>query len=244
MPKDTEHEIACMVCGTDLVYDKSANEQTCVYCGENESSPIHCPNGHFVCDTCHSSDAVEFLERLAELDTSKDPKDVAQKAMSHPSFKFHGPEHHGLVPAAILIAMKNKGIARPDGTPITFEVVLEGIRRGMKIPGGFCGYAGACGACVGAGVATALFVGSTPTKGPERTVAHSATSKALYLSQDGLRRCCKRATYIGLTAAMDLLRNDYDINLGDSPEYKSCKFSTKSRDCEEASCPYNKGDSS
>ncbi|MHA2149487.1 MAG: DUF5714 domain-containing protein [Candidatus Thorarchaeota archaeon] len=224
MTNDTEHNIACMVCGTDLVYDNSAREQSCVYCGELESSPIYCPNGHFVCDSCHSSDAVEFLHRLAEHDTSKDPKDVAEKAMSHPSFKFHGNEHHGLVPAAILVSMKNRGLSRPDGSLITNEVVHEGIIRGMKIPGGFCGYAGTCGACVGAGVATALFVGSTPTKGPERTIAQSATTTALYLSQDGLRRCCKRATYFGLTAAMDLLRNQYDIDLGESPEHKSCKL--------------------
>ncbi|MFW9788937.1 MAG: DUF5714 domain-containing protein [Candidatus Thorarchaeota archaeon] len=244
MTNSKEHDIACMVCGTNLVYDKSEREQSCVYCGEIESSAIYCPNGHFVCDSCHSSDAVAFLERLAEFDSSKDPKAVADKAMSHHSFKFHGPEHHGLVPAAILIALKNRGVTRPDGSPVTFEVVLEGIRRGMKIPGGFCGYAGACGACIGAGVATALFVGSTPTKGPERTVSHKATTNALYLSQDGLRRCCKRATYIGLTAAMDLLRNEYDIDLGESPKHKSCKFSTKNRDCEEKSCPYYKGDAS
>lgn len=111
----------------------------------------------------------------------------------------------------------------------------------MKIPGGFCGYAGTCGACVGAGVATALFVGSTPTKGPERTISHKATTDALYLSQDGLRRCCKRSTYFGLTAAMNLLRKEYDIDLGEIPEHKSCKFSTKSRDCEMESCPYYKG---
>ncbi len=241
MSDDSAHNIDCMICGTDLVYDKAAKDQKCTYCGETESSPIYCPNGHFVCDSCHSSGAVEFLERLAELDTSKDPKDVVEKAMTHPSFKFHGPEHHGLVPAALLIAMKNQGVTRPDGSPVTFEVVLEGIRRGMKIPGGFCGYAGTCGACVGAGVATALFVGSTPTKGPERTISHKATTDALYLSQDGLRRCCKRSTYFGLTAAMDLLRNDYGIDLGDSPKHGSCKFSTKSRDCEMESCPYYKG---
>lgn len=75
-----------MVCGTDLVYDMTAKEQTCIYCGGVESSPIYCPDGHFVCDSCHSSDAVEFLHRLAEFDTSEDPKDVAEKAMTHPSF--------------------------------------------------------------------------------------------------------------------------------------------------------------
>lgn len=241
MSDDEVHNIACLVCGTDLVYDKSEKEQSCVFCGDVESSPIYCPRGHFVCDTCHSSDAVEFLQRLAELDRSTNPKEVADKAMSHPSFKFHGPEHHGLVPAAILIAMKNRGLARLDGTPVTFEMILEGIRRGMKIPGGFCGYAGACGACIGAGIATALFVGSTPIKGPERTISHKATTDALYLSQDGLRRCCKRATYIGLTASMDLLRSEYGVDLGESPTYQSCKFSSKSRDCEEEACQYFKG---
>jgi hypothetical protein len=240
MTNDIDHNIACMVCGTDLVYDKTAREQKCIYCGEDESSPIYCPNGHFVCDACHSSDAIAFLQRLAEVDMNRDPEAIMDKALSHPSFKFHGPEHHSLVPAAILIAMKNRGITRTDGSPITLEIILEGIRRGSKIPGGFCGYAGTCGACVGAGVAVALFVGSTPTKGPERKVAHTATSNALSLSLDGLRRCCKRATYFGLTAAMNLLRNDYGIDFGEPPEYKSCKYSEQNRDCEETSCPYFK----
>jgi hypothetical protein len=241
MVHETEHNIACMVCGADLVYDKTPRDQTCIYCKEEESSLIYCPNGHYVCDSCHSSDAITFLQKLAEIDTSKDPKDVVKRALSHPSFKFHGPEHHSLVPAAILIAMKNRGITKTDGTPITLEIILEGIRRGSKIPGGFCGYAGTCGACVGAGVAVALFVGSTPTKGPERKVAHRVTTNALCLSQDGLVRCCKRATYYGLTAAMNLLREEYNIDLGEVPEQKSCEYAVKNRDCEEESCPYYKG---
>jgi len=144
--EQAEHNMACMVCGTQLVYDKTAQEQECIYCGSTESSAIYCPDGHFVCDSCHSNDAIAFLELLAEVDTSTDPNDVVDKALTHPSFKFHGPEHHSLVPAAILIAMKNRSIPKTDGTQVTAEVVLEGIRRGSKIPGGFCGYAGTCGA--------------------------------------------------------------------------------------------------
>lgn len=232
-----------MVCGTKLVYDSGEKEQVCIYCGGTEKSPIHCPNGHFVCDTCHSRDARAFLERLVDIEKSTDPMEIVDRALSHPSFKFHGPEHHSLIPAAVLIAMKNQGIVRPDGSAISTGVVLEGISRGAKIPGGFCGYAGTCGACVGAGVSVALFVGATPTKGPERTMAHKATSTALYMSQDGLRRCCKRATYYGMKAAMDILREEYQIDLGEPPELKSCKYSTKSRDCQEELCPFYKGDS-
>jgi len=153
--KPTPHDMACMICGTQLVYDKTANDRVCYYCGAHEASPIFCPEGHFICDNCHSKDAIAFLELLAAHDKSTDPIDVVHKALTHPSFKFHGPEHHSLVPAAILIAMKNRGIPKIDGSPITTEIILEGIKRGARIPGGFCGYAGTCGACVGAGVAVA-----------------------------------------------------------------------------------------
>jgi len=237
-----EHNLDCMVCGTKLEYGTAEKEQVCIYCGGTGSSPIFCPKGHFVCDTCHSRDAIAFLEKLAHIEKSPNPMDVVDRAMTHPSFKFHGPEHHSLIPAAILIAMKNRGITRPDGSPITTEVVLEGINRGAKIPGGFCGYAGTCGACVGAGVSVALFVGATPTKGPERTVAHKATATALTMSQDDLRRCCKRATYYGMKTAMDILREEYGIDLGEPPELKSCKYSTRSRDCQEELCPFFGGE--
>jgi hypothetical protein len=214
--RQTDYDTACMICGTQLVYDNTAHEQVCYYCGAKEISPIYCPEGHFICD----------------------PMDVVHKALTHPSFKFHGPEHHSLVPAAILIAMKNRGIPKTDGSPITTEIILEGIKRGARIPGGFCGYAGTCGACVGAGVAVALFVGSTPTRGPERKLAHCATTRALILSQDGLTRCCKRATYYGLSTAINLLREEYDIDLGPVPQIHSCKYSDRNRDCEEEDCPY------
>ena len=238
MSEKEPHNISCMVCGQDLVYGETSTQQTCVYCGQVYSSPIACPEGHFVCDDCHSEDSIRFLERLARVDRSTDPKDVVHTALMHPSFKFHGPEHHSLVPAAILIAMKNRKIPMVDGSPVTTETVLEGIRRGSRIPGGFCGYAGTCGACVGAGVAVALYVGSTPTKGPERRLAHRATSDALHLSQDGLRRCCKRATYFGFTAAMKLLQEEYGIELGEVPKSNSCEYSSRNNDCEMSDCPY------
>jgi hypothetical protein len=227
-----------MICGTELIYDKTARDQVCYYCGSHETSAIFCPEGHFVCDNCHSMDALTFLEHLADIDTSISPIEVANKAMTHPSFKFHGPEHHSLVPAAVLIAMKNRGMTKVDGEPITEITILEGIRRGSKIPGGWCGYAGACGACIGAGVAVALFIGSTPTRGRERTISHAATCRALVSNQDNLIRCCKRATYYGLSAAINLLKEEYRIDLGPVPEPHSCQFSEKNRDCEKEDCPY------
>jgi hypothetical protein len=227
-----------MICGTELTYAETANKYLCVYCGTVFDSQIICPNGHFVCDTCHSADAVTLLEKMAESEESIHPKEIVESAFIHPSFSFHGPEHHSLVPAAILISLKNRNCKKPDGESITVDIIKEGINRGSKIPGGFCGYAGTCGACVGAGVAIALFLGSTPTKGSEKTKAHEATTKALTLSQDGLVRCCKRATFYGISTAMGILKEEHNIDLGPIPENGSCKNYERNRDCAGRKCYY------
>ena len=238
---EERHQFACMICGTELIYADKESEYSCVYCGVKIFSQINCPKGHFVCDSCHSADAVTLLDKMAESEESINPKEIVESAFRHPSFSFHGPEHHSLVPAAILIPLKNLNYKRPDGELITIQTIKEGIRRGAKIPGGFCGYAATCGACVGAGVAIALYLGSTPTKGNERAKAHEATTKALMRSQDGLIRCCKRATFYGISTAMSILKGEYNIDLGYIPEKGSCENYQRNRDCAGMDCYYFPG---
>jgi hypothetical protein len=175
---------------------------------------------------------------MAEGDKNTSPRDLLEDAFRHSSFTFHGPEHHSLVPAALLISMKNRGIKRPNGETVTFEMILEGIRRGSKIPGGFCGSAGNCGACVGAGIAVALFIGSTPMKGPERLSAHRATISALEKVTDGLIRCCKRSSLYGIAAAIEILRNEHGVDLGPEPPAGSCENWERNYDCARDSCYY------
>lgn len=227
-----------MLCGKTLIYSEKATEQLCQFCNEGIVSPISCQDGHFVCDTCHSADAVGLLHRMADGETSMEPLEMVESAFNHPSFSFHGPEHHSLVPAAILIALKNRKIPRPDGSLVTEDIIKEGIRRGTAIPGGFCGYAGNCGACVGTGIAIALFIGSTPKRAEERFLAHKATVDALTLAQDSLIRCCKRSTYYGLTAAMRFLKKEMDIELGSIPQSRSCSNWRRNQDCAMHECVF------
>ncbi|MHA1925132.1 MAG: DUF5714 domain-containing protein [Candidatus Thorarchaeota archaeon] len=239
--KSASHDFACMVCGETLVYSDMGSEHVCNYCGLEFTSTIHCPKGHFICDECHSADALALLRRMAEGENSKSPRDVLEAAFRHSSFTFHGPEHHSLVPAALLIALKNRGIIRPNGETVTYEMVLEGIRRGSKIPGGFCGSAGNCGACVGAGIAVALFVGSTPKKGAERLSAHRATIAALEKVTDGLIRCCKRSSLYGISAAIEILKDEHGVNLGPVPKEGSCDNWERNRDCAKDDCVFYPG---
>jgi len=231
-----------MVCGEPLVYSDKSSNHACDYCGSEFTSTIYCPKGHFICDECHSGDALDLLHRMAESNKSKNPREIVEFAFTHRAVKFHGPEHHSLVPAALLIAMKNREVMRPNGETITTAMILEGIRRGSKIPGGFCGTAGNCGACVGAGIAVAVYLGSTPKKGPERKSSHLATIAALELVTDGLVRCCKRSTLYGITAATRILKEKHNVDLGPEPAQGSCLNSQLNRDCVKEQCTFYPGE--
>ena len=151
--------------------------------------------------------------------------------MSHPSVPMHGPEHHVIVPAAIVAAVRNSGYPLPEGA---IEKVIE---RASKVPGGWCGLYGDCGAAVGAGIAVSVITGATPLTGKQRTLALAATSQALSRMLDEQPRCCKRAS-----------RSSYPIycrfpagESGYQPsasEKVQCTYSLRNQQCAREKCPY------
>ena len=88
-----------------------------------------------------------MLRGVIESTTSTSPGEILEKVISHPSVPMHGPEHHAIVPAVIVAAVKNAGYPVPEGA------VEKAIERGSKVPGGWCGFYGTCGAAIGVGVA-------------------------------------------------------------------------------------------
>lgn len=94
-----------------------------------------------------------------------DPVVLMQTIRSHPHFRMHGPEHHAMVPAVILTALRNRGCF------VTHEQFTTAIQRGQTIGGGSCAFCGACGAAIGVGVATSLLLGATPYDADKRQAA-------------------------------------------------------------------------
>ena len=66
-----------------------------------------------------------------------------EEMMSMPSCHMHGPEHHVMVGSALLTAYKNAG-----GEIDLQKALHEMYCRGKAVPGGACGFWGACGAGV------------------------------------------------------------------------------------------------
>ena len=70
---------------------------------------------------------------------------------------IHGPEHHILDGASLLVAYKNAG------GEIDLEQALDGLMaEGLRMPGAMCGLWGICGAITSIGVALAIIDGTGP----------------------------------------------------------------------------------
>ncbi len=221
----------CGVCGQPLIYGTEEVKRVCAFCGREYGALIYCPEGHYVCDVCHRRDALAVLRHELDNVTFTSPVKILERVMSHPSVPMHGPEHHAMVPAIIIAAVKNAGYPVPEGAA---EKALE---RGSKVPGGWCGFYGVCGAAIGVGTAVSVITGATPLTGQTRSLANEATSFALARMIDGGARCCKRASRSALEAATEFLGTRMDIKLGRDEKIK-CRYTKRNRECIGQDCPY------
>lgn len=229
-----EFRSGCLVCGAALEYLAAAEPMRCATCGAPASSTARCTGaGHFVCDACHSGSAKDVIERFCLATESTDPLEIARALARHPKVKLHGPEHHFLVPAALLAAHANARGAQGD-LP---RLVAEARRRSDPVAGGFCGFQGACGAAIGAGIYVSLATGATPLASEPWALANGATARALdVLARVGGPRCCKRTTWLVLLSAVRYARERLGVELGGRGA--ACEFSEVNAECIEARCPF------
>lgn len=226
----------CEICGKELTLNASeALNKTCYFCNNEFSTNVYCPDDHYICDQCHSEDSIKIIKSFCEKTDLKDPFEIADKIMRHHNFKVYGPEHHALVPAAILTALKNNDVKKPNGKEVTLKDILEGINRGSKIPGGWCGFYGSCGAGMGSGVAISVFTGATPSTDKPRTLANQMTVRSLIKIADDLEHCCKRSVRLSIIEALKFLNENFGIKLNYKPT--DCQFSNINDKCVKGDCP-------
>jgi hypothetical protein len=229
------HAAGCLVCGRRLAYRTATEPMACALCGETRPGTARCTSGHFACDACHGGSAKDAIERLCRATESRDPVEIALQAMRHPAVKVHGPEHHFLVPAALLAAWCN---ARGEQDQKAARLA-ETRQRSDPVAGGFCGIQGACGAGIGAGIFVSVVTGATPLTGESRGLANQATAQALDLiSRTGGARCCKRDGWLALLAAVRFARTRLGVSLeGVGP---SCEFGDRNPECLADDCPFHR----
>ncbi len=223
----------CLICKAPLEYLQEETEMECAICHKKERSKTRCINGHYVCNECHTA-GIDAIFGVCLNETSKDPVKILDRMMRLPFCHMHGPEHHIMVGAALLTAYKNAG------GDIDLEKALKEMKsRGQRVPGGACGFWGACGAGISSGMFVSIISGSTPLTEKPFALSNRMTSKALdAIGSVGGPRCCKRDSYLSILAAVDYVREHFGVEM-EKPEIV-CEFSGGNNQCIGIRCPFSK----
>ena len=231
---ETERRGACLICGADLVYFQEAKEMTCVFCGKRELSHASCKDGHYVCDACHARKGIEAVMRECQTTKSRNPIEIMQKIMADPYIYMHGPEHHVMAGAALLVAYHNSG-----GEVDLDWALAEMKERGGQVPGGVCGFWGCCGAGVSTGIYMSIITKATPLSGKSWGLSNRMTSRALNaIGEIGGPRCCKRDTFTAVKEAVQMTKGELGIEM-ELPEKIECGFHVENQQCLRGKCPYH-----
>ncbi len=221
----------CMVCGSELHYFTDVREMECSYCGRTFSANGCCEQNHFVCDSCHRENGLEVIRTICTGTTETDLIALLELIRSHPAIPMHGPEHHAMIPGIILACYRN------SGGDIKEEVILTGIRRGADIPGGVCGFWGACGAAVGAGIAVSIILAATPLTPSARQAAQSFSARILaVIAQYRGGRCCQRETWLALTETARLSEEMLAVPMVAKGSLH-CEQYLRNKECIRRQCP-------
>ena len=217
------------------MYLEADEPMVCAVCGKKENSKTKCVNGHYVCSECHTA-GMDSIVGLCLGEDSKDPVEIMEKMMSLPFCHMHGPEHHVMVGAALLTAYRNAG-GRLDLPAALGEIML----RGKQVPGGACGFWGACGAGLSTGMFVSIVSKSTPLAREPFALAHKMTAAALTaIGEIGGPRCCKRDSYLSLLAAADFAKEHLGVEMERSEIV--CSRSAKNNQCIGKRCPFAPAD--
>jgi len=229
--QDTDiYKSGCAVCGLPLIYFWKNKESTCFFCGQVLQANAGCPHGHFVCDQCHSADAIEIIKNVFLRSRQTDMVELMETIRSHPLFRIHGPEHHSMVPAVILTALRNSGY------PILDEEIHTAIERGKTVSGGACAFLGACGAAIGVGIAISLVLKASPYDGDKRQAVQQVTQAVLArIASYKAPRCCQRDSWLAMKEATAHIQKHAGKLL--TVNSFACNQFSQNKECIHEKCP-------
>ena len=225
----------CLICKAPLIYLETDETMVCAICHREENSKTRCVNGHYVCTACHTA-GMDAIIGLCLGQTSKDPVEIIGRMMAMPFCHMHGPEHHVMVGAALLTAYRNAG-GKLDLEPALREM----MSRGRSVPGGACGFWGACGAGISAGMFVSIISGSTPLTVEPFALSHKMTARALAaIGEVGGPRCCKRDSYLAILSAVDFAAEHFGVKM--ERQKIVCTHAAQNDQCIGKRCPFSKAD--
>lgn len=163
------------------------------------------------------------------------PADIACSLMDLPEVPMHSPDHHVIVPLALLTAAHMRS---GRGREAFQSDLKTAAKRAGEVPGGLCGNYGCCGAAVGAGLFAAVWQKTAPTSKSGWAAANAMTARCLtaVASVEG-PRCCKRVVCLSVNAAAEAAPELLGLDIGGRTDI-TCHHFSRSRECRGKACPF------
>lgn len=167
-------------------------------------------------------------------ETEASPVRIFQHMADREYVSMHGPEHHILDGACLLVAFRNAG-GQIDLPSALDKLLAEGLR----MPGAMCGLWGICGAITSIGAALAIIDGTGPLSTDGTWGEHMQyTAKAIgELGTINGPRCCKRDAMIAFRNGIAYVNEHYGVQLMYEP--MQCSYSERNAQCIDARCPFH-----
>lgn len=178
---------------------------------------------------------VTLIIRDIKKETGTAPVRIFKKIANKEYVNIHGPEHHVLDGASLLVAYKNAG------GEIDLDDALEKImEEGLRMPGAMCGLWGICGAITSIGAALSIIDKTGPLSTDGTWGNHMQfTSRAIgELGAINGPRCCKRDAMIAFKNGITYVNEHYNVTL--EQEDIKCDYSALNEQCIKERCPYYK----
>lgn len=221
----------CLVCKMPLEYLLEDVMMECAICYKKEMSKTRCKSNHYVCNECHTR-GIDGIIGICLTDKSRNPVKLMEKMMDMNFCHMHGPEHHIMVGCALLTAYVNAG-----GKTDLRKGLDEMVSRGSQVPGGVCGFWGACGAAISTGMFISIITGATPLSDEVWGHSNLMTSRSLLrLGQVGGPRCCKRNSYLSILTAINYANELTGVRMDVSDIV--CRHTSSNRQCIGKRCPF------
>lgn len=177
----------------------------------------------------------QLIIRDIKKETGINPVRIFKNIVKNDYVGMHGPEHHVIDGASILVAYKNAG------GDIDLDVALEKLMyEGLRMPGAMCGLWGICGAITSVGAALSIIDGTGPISVDGTWGEHMQfTSNAVgELGKINGPRCCKRDAMIAFKNGIEYINEHYGVKL--EYEEMKCEYSCINEQCIKERCPFYK----
>lgn len=183
-----------------------------------------------------TAEKAELIIRDIKKESGVSPVKIFKNIAKNDYMNMHGPEHHVLDGASILVAYKNAG------GDINLDAALDKLMyEGLRMPGAMCGLWGICGAVTSVGAALSIIDGTGPLSTDGTWGNHMQfTSDAIgELGRINGPRCCKRDAMTAFKCGVEYINAHFNVNL--EMDEVTCEYSGRNEQCIKERCPFFAG---